>query len=380
VIRPILIVLLVVVALVATLVYSQRRAVAFKVSGFIEADEVRVGSRVGGRVARTIAQEGQQVRAGDLLVELDPYDLTARLVQARAQRDAKAADHAKLVAGFRSEEIAQAQAKLDQLRANLQKLRSGPRRQEIGAAEARVTLAQAQQRLAQSTLKRMSDAFERNAASQDEFNRATDELASAESTLMVRQQELDQLKEGTRQEDLAAAEAQVNEATASLELMKKGYRAEEIAQAKAALDAAEADVVATERQLSELSVRAPGDGIVQAIDLQPGDMVPPNAPMLSMLDTSRLWVRAYVPENRLNIRVGDRASVGVDSFPGKRFAGHVVFVASQAEFTPRNVQTPEERSKQVFRIKVELDEGQDQLRPGMAADVWQDSETQSAER
>ena len=88
------------------------------------------------------------------------------------------------------------------------------------------------------------------------------------------------------------------------------------------------------------------------------------------MDGERLWVRAYVPENHLNIQMGHKVWVTVDSFPQRRFAGHVSFVSRQAEFTPGNVQTPEERSKQVFRIKVLLDEGTNVLRPGMAADVW----------
>ena len=105
------------------------------------------------------------------------------------------------------------------------------------------------------------------------------------------------------------------------------------------------------------------------IDLQPGDLVAPNAPVLSLLDTGHLWVRAYVPENRLDIQVGQKVPITVDSFPGKTFSGHISFISRQAEFTPNNVQTPEERSKQVFRIKVEIDEGRDVLRPGMTADV-----------
>ena len=99
-------------------------------------------------------------------------------------------------------------------------------------------------------------------------------------------------------------------------------------------------------------------------------MAAANAPALSLMDLGNLWVRAYVPENHLNLQNGQKLSVTVDSFPGRKFAGHVSFVARQAEFTPNNVQTPEERSKQVFRVKVTLDEGLDVLRPGMAADVW----------
>jgi multidrug resistance efflux pump len=109
---------------------------------------------------------------------------------------------------------------------------------------------------------------------------------------------------------------------------------------------------------------------VEALELRPGDLTAPGAPVLSLRDTSRMWVRAYVPENRLDIRLHQEMTVTVDSFPGQPFRGAVTFIAPEAEFTPANVQTPEERSKQVFRIKVTLREGLEQLRPGMAADVW----------
>ena len=94
--------------------------------------------------------------------------------------------------------------------------------------------------------------------------------------------------------------------------------------------------------------------------------------MLSVLDLGKLWVRAYVPEDRLDLELGQPVSISVDSYPGRTFAGHVSFIARQAEFTPGNVQTPEERSRQVFRIKIELDAGDGELRPGMIADVWLD--------
>ena len=127
---------------------------------------------------------------------------------------------------------------------------------------------------------------------------------------------------------------------------------------------------ALDRQVEELKIVAPSVGTVQAIELQPGDMVSANAPALSMLDTRHLWVRAYVPENHLGLSLGQRLKVTVDSYPDEEFTGKVTFIARQAEFTPRNVQTPEERSKQVYRIKVHLVTGLDKLRPGMGADVW----------
>ena len=114
------------------------------------------------------------------------------------------------------------------------------------------------------------------------------------------------------------------------------------------------------------------DGTVEAFDLRPGDLVAANAPAMSLLDPAKLWVRAFLPEDLPGVTVGQKLTVTVDSLPGRSFAAHVAFIARQAEFTPSNVQTPEKRSKQVFRVKVYLDEGLDVLRAGMPADVWLD--------
>jgi multidrug resistance efflux pump len=208
------------------------------------------------------------------------------------------------------------------------------------------------------------------AAAREELDRATNELKTAQQRLQVRQEELNLLLEGTRAEDIEEAKAQLEEAQQAWQLRLKGYRTEEIAQAKAAMDAAQATLQSIEQQVAELKIKAPVDAVVEAVELQPGDLVGANAPVISLMDTSHLWVRAYVPENRLRYEIAQKVEVSVDSFPGERFAGHISFIARQAEFTPGNVQTPEERSKQVFRIKVTLDAGLDRLRPGMAADVW----------
>jgi multidrug resistance efflux pump len=136
------------------------------------------------------------------------------------------------------------------------------------------------------------------------------------------------------------------------------------------LRAAEAARDAVQRQLAELQIVAPIAGTVESVELRPGDLVPANATALTMLDTSQLWVRAYVPENRLDLQLGQNLDITVDSYPNRTFRGKLTYIARQAEFTPGNVQTPEDRSQQVFRIKVTLQEGHDLLRPGMAADVW----------
>lgn len=359
-------------ALLALVVYSKWNPAPPRASGFIEADEIRLGSRVGGRVSVVHVQEGQEVAAGTVLVELEPYDLLEREKEIELSLVRHEAAYQRFLAGFRDEEKAQAKAKLDQLQARLDLLSAGPRKQEIEAARGRLTLAEAAKRLAEQGFQRLLKLAGSNATSQQELDAAREAMEAASANEIVRQQELELLEAGTREEELREAAARVEEARQGWQLMQHGYRSEEIEQAKASRDAAQATLAAIRRQKEELSIKSPIDGTVEALDLQPGDMVAPGAPVLSMLDRNKLWVRTYIPQNRVAVQVGHRVRLTVDSYPNEPFEGVVTFVARQAEFTPSNVQTPEERSKQVFRIKVGIENQRDLLRPGMMADVWLD--------
>jgi multidrug resistance efflux pump len=309
---------LVIVALLLALRWSQVQAQDFHVSGFLEADEVAVGSRVGGRVAKVHAREGEAVEAGAVLFELEPFDLGER----------------------RAREAASVAA----LEARLAALKAGPRKQEIAAARARLEAAQAGAALAELEDQRTRSLVQDAIRSRDALDRTQAELDSARANVRARTEELGLLEEGTRAEDLVAAEAE--------------------------LAAKRADLAALERQLEELVVRAPLAATIEASDLQPGDLVAPNQPMATLRARGELYVRAYVPQDRLAFQVGSRAEVGVDAWPGRRFAGEVTYVAPQAEFTPSNVQTPEERSQVVVRVRIRLLEDAGELLPGVAADVW----------
>lgn len=364
-----LLIALVVVALGGLVAYSKFRPPPNSVSGFLEADEIRVGSRVGGRVKDVRVEEGEAVSAGQLLVELEPYDLLEREKEAVATLAQREADYLRMKSGFRAEEIAQAESKFNQAKAYYDKLKAGPRKQEIEAARGRLQVAQAELLLARQNFTRRTQLYEKNSIPKEEFDAANEQLESAQAQALVRQQELGLLEEGTREEEIREAEGQVAEAKAAWELARNGYRSEDIDQAKAARDAAQAAVDVVREQTKELRIVSPVNGFIEALDLQPGDLVSARAPVLSVLDKEDLWVRCYVPQNRSAIEVGDKLWVTVDGLGGERFLGVVVFVARQAEFTPSNVQTPEERSKLVFRIKVELNEKVGRLRPGMTADV-----------
>ncbi len=260
------------------------------------------------------------------------------------------------------------------MKASLERLQHGPRPQEIETAEAELRLAESEEELAQTKFKRAEKLLGEQAVSREQFDSNRTELRVAQSMVEVRRSALALLKEGTRSEEIAEAQAKLAEAQAALDLKVNGYREEERTQAKAAVAAAYAAAAVIARQIEELQIHSPVDGVVEALDLQPGDLVMASAPALTLVDYGSLWVRAYVPENRIGLALGDELPVTVDAYPDEQFLGRVTFVARQGEFTPRNVQTPEERSKQVFRIKVKLDAGQRNLRPGMSADVWLDGE------
>lgn len=390
--RKIIVVIAVLAALgiIGWLYWRQSRPVPLVVSGFIEADEVRVGSRIGGRVAEVMASEGQRVQPGQPLYRLDPFDLQETLAQTQAELAAYQAEHARLTAGYRKEEIEQARAKRERAAAVLEKLIAGPRKREIEIARERLNAAKANLERATSEHDRVIRLAKEAQAAPAEVDEAVRALKASRAEAAAAEQELALLEEGSRKEDIAEAKAALAEAEQALKLVEGGYRVEDIARAAAQVAAAQAQVAAMKVRMNELTITSPCDCVVEAIDLRPGDLVASNAPSVSLLELGRLWVRAYVPEARLGqVMLGQYVPIRVDGFPNERFTGRVTFVAREGEFTPRNIQTPEERSKQVFRIKVTLTQagwppanaataggpagkGLERLRVGMAADVLLD--------
>ncbi len=368
--RVIFAALVVTVGLVGWLYWQQNQPRPFIASGFIEAERIHVVSRVGGRIAEVFVDEGSPVQADQQLFTIAPFDLREQQAQAEAQLAADQAELDRLKNGFRKEEIERARARHQRQAARLALLVAGPRKQEIETARAQVREAEAVLADAQFENQRIEDLVRRGGAAETEQSQATRALRVAEARLSAARQQLSLLEEGTRSEEIAEAQAAVAEARQALDLMLAGERDEVIAAAAARVAASRAQRAVIETRLRELTVYAPCDCVVETSDLDPGDFVSPDAPAIALVDPRDLWVRAYVPEARLgHVRIGQQVPIRVDSFPDRRFPAEIVFIARQAEFTPRNVQTQEERSKQVFRIKVRLREGQDRLRVGMAADV-----------
>jgi HlyD family secretion protein len=275
------------------------------VSGTIETDEARVASRYGGRVERILAQEGDALKAGQVIVELDAVELHARRDQAAAQ-------------------LAEAEA--------------GPRKEEIAAARADWEALVAESEQARADAKRAGELFDQKTIAVTERDQAVTRASSRERNVAAAKSRYDLLLAGTRPERIALARAQIAE-----------------------IDA----------QLREMKIAAPGDCVLEVLSVKVGDVLAPNREVATLLLTNHIWVRVFVPEPWLgHIKLGDVVKARVDSFPGKDFAGAVEQIQRSAEFTPRNVQTVGERVKQVFGVKVRLDNSEGKLRAGMAADVF----------
>lgn len=377
-IRRIVLFAIVAAALVTLIAYSQWRPRANYVSGLIEAEEIRLGSRVGGRVQKVLVREGDNVTQFMPLIEFEPYDLQEREQQAVAVLAERIAVSKKMSRGMRDEEIAQAKSRYDQALAELSLIKEGPRAEEVAAAENRQDQANATLNLAKREYDRVAVLNQQgNAISESEFDIADEKWRAAVAQAEVRKNELKVLQDGARSQEIQIRAAKVEELRLAWELDKQGFRAEDIEQAEAARAAAAAALDAIRVQKKELTILAPIDGIIDSLNLQPGDLVGPNAPVMTMLSRNSLWVRAYVPQRFLQLRVGQTLRVTADSFPGEDFQGEVTFISHQAEFTPGNIQTPDDRAKQVYRIRVTLNNADGKLRPGMTANVWLDTPDRS---
>jgi HlyD family secretion protein len=339
-------------------------------SGTVETREIQIGSKIGGRVTEVGVEEGQLVKAGATLVKFEADELTAQRVQTQAAVEQAQADLDKMLRGNRPEEIAEAEATANASKAALEEARHGPRPQEIDQAKADYAAAAADAGNAKDFYGRMAKLVAQDIVSKQQYDDAKDKRDATAQRAEAARQQLALLEAGTRVEDLHAAEARYKQAEAAAELMRKGFRREDIEAARGRLAEAQGHVAELDAQLREAELTAPADAVVEVVSVRPGDLVPAGRIVMTMLESSELWVKVYVPETDLaQVHLGQRAAVSVDSFGGRVFAGHVGQIASEAEFLPRNVQTKSDREHEVFGVKVYVDNAQQALKSGMSATV-----------
>ena len=288
-------------------------------SGNIEVTEAQLGFKISGRVIERPVSEGDRVQAGQLIARLDDAEQKEQLALRRA-------------------ELAGAQAALAELEA-------GSRPQEIAAAAAALRSAEADRDRARLDFARQQELRRKDAIADRELE--------------------------TAQAEVKVADAHAVEAAEQLKLVQEGPRAEDIAQGRARVEQARAAVALAETQVENTRLFSPLTGVVLSHNIEPGEYVSPGTPVVTVADLVHVWVRTYINQTDLGrIAHGQKVEVRTDTFPGKTYEGTIGFIASEAEFTPKTVQTTKERVKLVFRIKVDIANPHDELKPGMAADVY----------
>lgn len=337
-------------------------------SGTVEARTISVGSRAGGRLARVLVREGDAVLAGQALIELEPGDWSAQLLQANAQLMSAEAVLDKLKKGARPEELEAARARSLTAQAALQQAMAGARPEQVQAAEARLAAQEIAVQKAKLDADREHQLDHVGASTRVELDNSDLALRQAVAQRDALKGQLDELKNGSRREEVAQARAREMEQNASMKLVVAGTRDEDLRVAEAAVEGARGRVQQVQAMIDELTIRAPQASRVEALDLRPGDILAPNATAAVLLEEKELYVRIYVPETLLGrLHTGQVVPILVDSFPGRAFRGVVKHINDVGEYSPRNLQTADERADQVFATRVELQEGFNDLRAGMAA-------------
>lgn len=341
-----------------------------RVSGNIEVTDAEVAFKIGGRVEKRLVDEGQLVEAGQVAARLDSSDLSWEVALRRAELQAARIALAELEAGSRPEEIAAAKAARDKAQAVLEELESGARAQEIAVAEANLTRVTVEQGRLQSEFNRAARLIESHAVSVEEYEASQAAYQVGVARAREAAEQLNLIKEGPRREQIQQAQAVLAQAQAQYDLAKAGPRRETIEQARARVEQAESALRLAETRLGYAVLVSPLSGIVLSENVETGEYVAPGTPVVTVGDLENVWLRAYVQETDLGrVKVGQRVLVTTDTYPGKAYEGRVSFVASKAEFTPKNVQTQQERVKLVYRVKVDIPNPGMELKPGMPADA-----------
>jgi HlyD family secretion protein len=346
----------------------------FEWSGTVEARTIDLGSRAGGRIKQILVKEGDRVKAGQPLLVLELGDWPAQLEQAEGSLLQAQANLDKLKNGSRPEEIEAAKARAQTAQAALQESVTGSRPEEVAASQARLVAADVAVEKAQHDVDRLHKLRDAGAAIPADVDNAEINLKGAIAQRDASRQQLDELKNGSRREDVAQARARASEQLASEKLLTAGSRVEDIRVAEAQVKVAQGHVDQTQNMIDELTIKAPTamregwTARVEALDLRPGDIIAPNSTAATLIEDDQLYVRIYVPETELgHIHVGDKVPISVDSFPNRTFQGDVEHINEVGEYSPRNLQTADERADQVFGTRIGIITGQDTLRAGMAA-------------
>jgi HlyD family secretion protein len=349
--------------------------------GNIELTEVDLSFKQPGRLVELKVDEGAQVRQGDILARMDEIELTTTRDRENATRSMAQSNLAQLLTSiqFQKESIAgDVELKHADLRAaesRLKELETGSRKQEVEQARAGSAEAETQFKLASADWERAQRLYKNEDISTAQFDQARTRFEATRATLQRSRDTLSLVVEGPRKETIDQARAQVERARAAVRLAEANRidlrrREQEVAARNADVARSDAQVKIFQTQLNDRALVAPIDAVVLSKSGEVGEVLAAGAAILTLGDLAHPWVRGYVPETQLGrVKIGQTVEVSTDSFKGKKYTGRITFISSQAEFTPKSIQTQDERVKLVYRIKVEVANPNQELKNNMPVDA-----------
>jgi len=357
-------------------------------SGTIEAEELPIVAEAGGTIVEVAVEEGTELKKQQRIARIDPVSYRIAVEEAEALLAQATAKLEEAKAGTRNQNIRKGIAAVEQAEASL--MLSTARQKQAGANQERAKglLSQAESQLqgAKRTLSyqqtRWKEAvrlYESGAISKRDYDAQQEAVSQAQTQVeqfaaQVAAQRANYLSANSEWEAAQAqagtARATLSSASAELELLQEGNTDFTLRQLLAAQKQAKAKLELAKWQLGKTEITAPADGILLRKNVSQGEVAKPGATLFTMMKKNRLTLTVYVPEADLGkVRVGQQVKVQVDAYPGETFAGLIRSISDQAEFTPKNVQTRDERTKLVFAVTIEIQEGFDKLKPGMPADI-----------
>ncbi len=382
--RLLFIFLIIVVLVIGWLWYaayqSSDKAQTIFVSGNIEVTTVDVAFKMAGKIEKLLVEEGDLVKEGQLIATLEHQDLLAQKAKAEATLEAAQSRLPVLLKNIAfqeqalQQEIAQAAAGVEAAQSRLRLLLSGSRLQEIQMAKAELDRALADLEKRQADMERAKRLYQNQYISAQEWDLARTAYEAALATYQRAQENHALVLAGPRPEEIAQARAQLEQAQATFQLaetrkMQIEALRQELTTVRAQIKEAVAAKQLLETQLTYTHLRAPLAGVVLVKNAERGEFIVPGSPVITLGDLTKPWLRAFINESDLGrVKLRQKVSVTTDTYPGKIYDGRITFISSEAEFTPKNVQTAEERVKLVYRIKVSLDNPHQELKPGMPAD------------
>jgi HlyD family secretion protein len=381
--RMIVIVALAAVGIAVALAFRTRNQPdgRIRISGNIELTQVNVAFKVSGKLVERAVDEGDIVKKGMVVARLDKDQLLrqrereqASLAEAQSQLT-QAGTTVEWTKQSQASDLDQRRADLNQAQAHLRELEAGSRPQEVKESSAAVEAARAAAEAAQNDWERAQVLYKRDDISASQYDQYRKNAESAVATLRQAQERFAMVREGPRKEEIEAARAQVTRAAASVkwaeaQRLDVTRKQEDVVSKRADIDRERAQVGLIDSQLGDTVAASPIDGVVLVKSANVGEILAPGTTVMTIGDIDHPWLRGYINERDLGrVKLGTKAKISTDSYPGKVYWGRVSFIASEAEFTPKQIQTSEERLKLVYRIKIDVDNPQHELKSNMPADA-----------